>query len=298
MVDDGCVPSASAFREAGNKTRFRSERTSSDDPSSSSKGIVESTLRAARERCARRRQPGSQQQRTSTTAAEHRDTDHTFLTGVDRHDVDDVGEYGEHGDSSSFLAEQDTKNDVERLAVLGGGTTAGGGAGLGRMSTRLLRRPVDTVVRGDPVKLRMALSALRYTLKHPVTSSMDVEDQCGKVAGRRGGGTTHFTNKDAGIGRKTAAARARQLPRRPYQLLKAQHDQGLGSNVGLGATGSDSLGTIDHVLTSMGVGIDDMVLEKRVAEKRQGQEVGGGGRPPGLSSIIRTVNAVLDENEY
>lgn len=45
----------------------------------------------------------------------------------------------------------------------------------------------------------------------------------------------------------------------------------------------------------MGAGMDAMVLEKRAEQQASN------GAPPGrpeLSSIIRTVNEVLDENEY
>ncbi|CAM9164394.1 unnamed protein product [Scytosiphon promiscuus] len=53
---------------------------------------------------------------------------------------------------------------------------------------------------------------------------------------------------------------------------------------------------VDEVLTSMGAGMDAMVLEKR-ARQRSSCTGAKPGRPE-LSSIIRTVNAVLDENEY
>lgn len=49
-----------------------------------------------------------------------------------------------------------------------------------------------------------------------------------------------------------------------------------------------------QVLTSMGAGMDAMVLEKRARQDDNGAQPGR----PELASIIRTVNAVLDENEY
>lgn len=49
-----------------------------------------------------------------------------------------------------------------------------------------------------------------------------------------------------------------------------------------------------QVLTSMGAGMDAMVLEKRASQNSNSFQP----RRPELSSIIRTVNAVLEENEY
>ncbi|CAM9298953.1 unnamed protein product [Ectocarpus fasciculatus] len=50
---------------------------------------------------------------------------------------------------------------------------------------------------------------------------------------------------------------------------------------------------VDEVLTSMGAGMDRMVLENRARENNNGAQA-----KPELSTIIRTVNAVLDETEY
>ena len=55
-----------------------------------------------------------------------------------------------------------------------------------------------------------------------------------------------------------------------------------------------NLGRVDEVLTSMRVGLDEMALEK-MARGQNGHAQPG---RPELSSIVRTVNAVLDENEY
>lgn len=44
----------------------------------------------------------------------------------------------------------------------------------------------------------------------------------------------------------------------------------------------------------MGAGMDAMVLEKQASQNNNNLQQ----RKPELSSIIRTVNAVLDENEY
>lgn len=49
-----------------------------------------------------------------------------------------------------------------------------------------------------------------------------------------------------------------------------------------------------QVLTSMGAEMDAMVLEKQASQNSSSLQP----RKPELSSIIRTVNAVLDENEY
>ncbi|CAM9647589.1 unnamed protein product [Ectocarpus sp. 6 AP-2014] len=51
---------------------------------------------------------------------------------------------------------------------------------------------------------------------------------------------------------------------------------------------------VDEVLTSMGAGMDRMVLEKRARENNNGTQAA----KPELSAIIRTVNEVLDEIEY
>lgn len=241
-------------------------------------GIVEPTSRAARNSCQRRtpekRQPVG------------REKDGTFLTGVERQEDNDVE------DGEPILGEGEESN---------GGLDSGSGGG--QMAARLLRGPVDPVVRGDPVKLKMALKALRYTLNHPVTSSMDVPLEIGRVAVSR---ATGGNGTNIGIGRKTAAARARQLPRRPYQLLKLQHEGagggGFGKPAGLGIMAENGsctkmagdLDKVDALLSSMGIGFDEMTLENRAAEKEAAVRAAG---RPGLSSIIRTVNALLDENE-
>lgn len=248
MVDEGYVPSATAFRAAGNETLFRFEqpKPKETEPPGS---IVDATLQLARNRCKER--AGSRS---------HEEHDLTFMTGVVRQDD----------------ADEDTDDQFLGSADVGG-------LGQGGMSARLLRRPVDPVVRGDPVKLRMALTALRHTLKHPVTSSLDVPWRGHEKGAARNG-------EDGGVCRKTAAARARQLPRRPYRLLKA-HKQGFCAGLLEGPTRRSDMGPVDEVLTSMGVGMDEMTLEKRARR---------GTTPPAkaeMSTIVRTVNAVLDETE-
>lgn len=274
MVDEGCLPSATAFRAAGNESLFIFDRPDRErGGSESADKIVEATLSTARERCKQR----------ARSSNPNNEEDFTFMTGVERQDK---GEYD---------------GDGEVVANSGDGTGAGegdgegvggrGGKGFGEMSARLLRRPVDPVVRGDPVKLRIAVAALRYTLKHPVVSSMDVSaDEAGESINAGRGGSTK--DRDGGVGRKTVAARARQLPRRPYQLLKARQGALVGGSPRRG--GGGDLGKVDEVLTSMGVDVDEMTLEKRVGAQNAVQP---GGRPE-LSNIIRTVNAILDENEY
>lgn len=267
MVDEGCVPSASAFRAAGNESLFdfpARERGVSE----SADIVVEATLSAARERCRQR-----------TRSSNPNDQDLTFMTGVERQDE---GEYDDDGTLVAGSGEGEGEGEG----------IDGGGKGYGEMSARLLRRPVDPMVRGDPVKLRMALAALRYTLKHPVLSSMDVftEGKSRESGGREGAATA---DKDGGVGRQTVAARARQLPRRPYQLLKARQGALEGLVGGSPRRGGD-LGKVDDLLTSMGVGTDEMTLEKKASAQNAAQPEGR----PELSKIIRTVNAVLDENEY
>lgn len=274
MVDEGCVPSASAFRAAGNESLFDfpDQDRGGTEPADT---IVEATLSAARERCRQR-----------ARSSNPNDQDFTFMTGVERQDE---GEYDDDG----MLVAGSGEGEGEGEEIGGDGAGGGGGGKVyGEMSARILRRPVDPMVRGDPVKLRMALAALRYTLKHPVLSSMDVVTE-GKSRGSADRGGASTTGKDGGVGRRTAAARARQLPRRPYQLLKAREGALEGLVGGSPKRGGD-LGRVDELLTSMGVGTDAMTLEKRAAAHNAAQS---GGRPE-LSKIIQTVNAVLDENEY
>ncbi|CAM9938228.1 unnamed protein product [Laminaria digitata] len=70
---------------------------------------------------------------------------------------------------------------------------------------------------------------------------------------------------------------------------RGEGESGVGVGVGVG-----DLGRVDEVLTSMGVGLDELALEKRARGNNGFVQPGR----PGLSSIVRTVNAVLDENEY
>lgn len=364
MVDEGHLPPAAAFRSAGNRSLFRFEDRSSQGDSADgapADTIVEATLRLARESNSRAAAAAS---RSAATAAATGAQDHTFLTAVERQ------------------REEEEAGDAAGLGRLLGQEPGGPGA----MSTRLLRGPVDPLVRGDPVKLRMALTALRYTLKHPVTSSMDSRQRRdqpqtqGGLGNRNENGSASAVmrsdgNKDTGVGRKTAAARARQLPRRPYRLLKGPHQPSYCAGLLDGPTrgGGETLGRVDEVscataqvipkgcagfmwrapphrmfivdkllhvacyqntmgnvtpdpewacenelqtklqaflvanalssltfsspvaqvLTSMGAGMDAMVLEKRASQNTAGTQPGR----PELSSIIRNVNAVLDENE-
>lgn len=281
MVDEGHLPSSTAFRASGNESLFRFERAGrggggAEPPSA----IVEATLRSAKERTERRRSSDGDGVGGGGDKG-GRQQDLTFLTGVERQDDPNSG----GGDG-----EEDEMN-------LAGLADMGGQGQDGTMSTRLLRgATVDPAVRNDPAKLKMALTALRYALKHPVMSSMDdaLRREQGRTdSGREGGGCAG--RREGGVGRKTAAARARQLPRRPHQLVK---DQGsliartLDGARGVGGVGD--LGRVDEVLTSMGVGLDEQVLEKRASGQNDHAQPGGAG----LSSIVRTVNAVLDENEY
>lgn len=249
MVHERSLPPASKFREAGNKSLFRFE-------SDLGEGIVQATLRAAHERF--------EKQNCGPAGSSTKESDYTFLTSVARQDdgVDPL---------------PGNKNDAVE-----GFTSAKGS--MGSMSTRLLRRPLDPIVRGDPVKLRMAFTALRYMLKHPVTSSMDVPCQSSSMPTGSARAPT-----DSGVARKTAAARARQLPRRPYQLLKSKRE--VGARLFSAPRAGSDLGKLNHVLTSMGEALDRMALEKQASNNVRAE-------PPGLSSIIDAVNAVMDETEY
>ncbi|CAM9719750.1 unnamed protein product [Sphacelaria rigidula] len=61
------------------------------------------------------------------------------------------------------------------------------------------------------------------------------------------------------------------------------------------STGGTDLGRVDDMLTSMEAGMDEMTLENRAKENEDDARTSG---RRGLSAIIRTVNAVLDESEY
>lgn len=333
MVDDGRLPSALDFRDGGNASLFSFETrvapSSSPPPDGgtpeerqyqqqqqqqhmSAEGVVELTLRTARERWNK-----NPQTRSSRRGNSKNDLGRTFLTGVEREpqygeencDIETQQRRGEGG----LFSTGDTEGD-EQAATTSGSGLAGFDAATatlerGGMSTRLLQGPVDPIVRGNPVKLRMAVTALRYTLKHPVTSSMDVHAVVRGSARPENTVTTGGGDEDrAGIGRNTAAARARQLPRRPYQLLKAHHhkldrigiespDGARGRTGGLrtAAAGGTDLGRVDDMLTSMEAGMDEMTLENRAKENEDDARTSG---RRGLSAIIRTVNAVLDESEY
>ena len=237
MVDEGYLPPAAAFRDAGNQSLFRFERRSSacgkNNGAASADTIVEATLRSVRESNDRAAKSAST---SAAKAADARGQDLTFMTTVE-------GQEEEGGEE---------REEDEGEADRGLGLDQGGAGG---MCTRLLRGPVDPMVRGDPVKLRMALTALRYTLKHPVTSSMDVPWQKQqKQQQQQQQQQQHWSkDKDSGVGRKTAAARARQLPRRPYRLFKGPHQPGFcaglldGPAKKGGGGGRGGLGRVDEV---------------------------------------------------
>lgn len=220
MVDEGYLPSASAFREAGNRSLFRFERRSNygeNDNDDHADAIVEATLRSVKERNNRAASAARNSAAAATAAAEK---DFTFLTGVERQE----GEFDAGADPAAAAGEEGAGFGTAVAADIGGvlGQQTGGAGG---MSTRLLRGPVDPMVRGDPVKLQMALAALRYTLKHPVTSSMDTQRNRPQQQGGLASGKSK-DGRESGVGRKTAASRARQLPRRPFRLLKPPHEPG------------------------------------------------------------------------
>lgn len=206
MVDEGGLPPASAFRAGGNESIFRFEAQA--NCGKAPLDLVETTLRAARERNAGRR-----------ASQEH---DLTFMTAVDVPNEDD----------SSELNCEDAGSTASPCGV----DEAEG------MSGRLLRPAANPIVRGNPVKLRTALNALRFTLKHPVTSSMD-------NPARSPQGRTNIDRKDCSLSRKTAAARARQLPRRPYLLRR---DRSIGPDT----KSPGDLGTLNAAVTSMNAATD------------------------------------------
>ena len=243
MVDEGYLPPAAAFRDAGNKSLFRFERRSACGENSGddcADTIVEATLRSAREGNDR---AATAARASAAKAAAAGVQDLTFLTAVERQEEEERG----------------GADAAEAGRLLGDGPGGAGG-----MSTRLLRGPVDPMVRGDPVKLRMALAALRYTLKHPVTSSMDVPWQQQQQQQQQQQNSLYSRNftqakgKDSGVGRKTAAARARQLPRRPYRLLKGPHQPSFCARLLEGPTkeggggGRGGLGRVDEVSRTEG----------------------------------------------
>lgn len=287
MVDEGHLPSSMAFRASGNESLFRFERAGRNGSRNGSEPpgtIVEATLRSAKELTERRRCSGGDGVGGEGDKG-GRQQDLTFLTGVERQDdpINDGGGRDEEDDEM----------------VLAGLADVGGLGQGGVMSTRLLRgAAVDPAVRSDPAKLKMALTALRYALKHPVMSSMDDamrREQRRTASGREGGGGGCGGRREGGVGRKTAAARARQLPRRPHQLVKNQGSLIARTLDGAREVGGiGDLGRVDEVLTSMGAGLDELALEKRARGQNDHAQPGGAG----LSSIVRTVNAVLDENEY
>lgn len=247
MVDEGCLPSASEFRAAGNRSLFQSKALFCDDQPES---VVESTVQSNND---------GHIQGTCSTLTEKPDA--TFITGMQKHD------------------------EIEKEAI-DNALLYGKGECLGRdgMSAQLLRGPVDPMVRGDPVKLRMAMTALKHTLRHPVTSSLDIPWEP-----HAKGVTRTTTNKRSGVFRDTAAAIARQLPRRPYQLLR-KYKTGFCEQILEGPPRSSNLEAIDEVLTSMDRSNDRMAMGERTR-----QDDSKLGRPE-LSTIIRKVNAVLDES--
>lgn len=246
MVDEGCLPSAVEFRAAGNRSLFRSEALFCDDQPET---IVETTVQSTNDRHI--------QETCSTLTVK---PDSAFITSMQRQD------------------------DIEKEAV-DNALFYGDGERLGRdgMSTRLLRGAIDPTVRGDPVKLRMALKALKHTLRHPVISSLDAPWESYAK-----GATRTTTGKRSEVFRDTAAAVARQLPRRPYQFLR-KYKTGFCERILDGPPRSSNLYAVEEVLTSMNGSNDRMALKERT---RQDDTQLGRSE---LSTIIRKVNTVLDE---
>lgn len=252
MIDEKRLPPVSAFRDAGNESLFRFEPSDS----SARRSGAEISQHIAQKYCKREtKERDSSRPRESSSA---------FLTSLGRQD--------DEGDV--WLSDQGVDCTPE-LAVIGDNPEC--------ISTRQLLGPLDPMIQGNPVKLRLAMTALRYTLRHPVTSSMDVTCQ-----GRGGGGVARSTGGER-CTRKTAAARARQLPRRPYE---PRESRGVCAGLFDESPVDGALDKVEKVLTSMG----DEVIDAGTDRQASGDDTLPHG--PGLSSIIRIVNEVLDESEY
>lgn len=262
IINEETLPPALAFRAAGNEALFGSE-TRHRPPRAGEGVVVKASPRAAPKAVDR---PRDHNQRGVA-----RDPDATFLTSLDAN---------RPTDDDSFCVE--APRAVEPTFSIADDP--------GELSARALQKQPDPIIRSDPTKLRSVLAALRHALRHPVTSSLDAVCE-----GQAGYNTDTVAATNGGASRPTAAARARQLPRRPYQLLKSKREASAEGWGGSLPPRSAGLAKLDEMLTSMSLATNRMDLERQASEW---EAEASGAVPSRLSSIIRAVNAVLDETEY
>ena len=119
---------------------------------------------------------------------------------------------------------------------------------------------------------RVAIASLRCALRRPPATANCVLTSTGESVAK---------NSLQDVGRVNAAYRARELPRRPYEIKRMKDGRPLGS-----------LDLVEQVLDSMNAGMAAMTLERRVIA------TAGGQKGAAVSSLIRMVNSVMDEMEY
>jgi len=148
----------------------------------------------------------------------------TFMTGVDVPGTDEDdrggGGYDAQGAGAGFV--QEKRDPGERVPVT------------------LFGKPVERTGKGDPGKLRAAMTALRFSLAHPMTAH---EDEA--PGGRRAGWGEPFAN------RPTAAARLRQLPRRAYQPRDEQPHETFGQAIAKKKEARRMMDTIEAELDAL-----------------------------------------------
>ena len=158
-----------------------------------------------------------------------------------------------------------------------------GDGALSALPAQLLSRSMEPGRRSDPAKLRCAISALRFALKHPLTAHTDVPQP------RRGGNVPYAT-------RTTAAASARQLPRRPFELRPRRGGHGLGGAAVAGQRGGSlgaAAGAMGGAELSVSAGESFGSVVSRARSLRQHKE----GALAEIEHVIDNMNERMAEFE-
>merc|ERR1719267_107057 len=125
---------------------------------------------------------------------------------------------------------------------------------------------MNPIKKGDPGKLRSAISALRFVLKHPMTSHL-------------------AESEELSVSRPNVAMKQRQVPRREFKPREKNRRQRTNrSNTEL-----------DNVLDSMNKNVDAMTKDdKYPIQPGLGKDTSNASEP-GMKNLIRMVNKFVHE---
>ncbi|CAM9599507.1 unnamed protein product [Chrysoparadoxa australica] len=245
MATEDRLPLAKSFKAAGNEHLFSFEKI--DQPMS----IVEATLAGLRDMKSSR-----STRQTLTQGGRVRVEGATFMTEVDESEEE----------------AWDLQNELLKLADA---SLVPGDLG---------KRTLDRGIQGAPAKLRMAIASLKHALKHPLMSTKDPIRLRRRSKNTPGTWEVVTQSEHRRVDRATTARRAKDVPRRTYELRKLARKEKKENQ----AVRAESLRRMEQVVDSMNDGVDGMALEKRALGPNT-------PRQPGMSCLVGMVNAIMDE---